>query len=189
MERFRDQGEEMCELATSLLQSGRQHEAAEYYQRACDLGSAHGFFSVESRAFLGLGVLATGEGRAEEGLDLLRNALAAARLAENEASSFDELFVLYWLINALFEADAIEEVEKLVLRYGEMAEEKARKERRLCWEVLRSHVYTARLHEVLCTWTHVGNHCTMFGPCIPPRPKASALVPPCSSGYTPTHPC
>ena len=47
-----------------------------YFQRARDVGAAHGFFSVECRSCLGLGQIAVNDGRAEEGLDLLRNALA-----------------------------------------------------------------------------------------------------------------
>jgi len=96
MQRFRDQGEAICDLATGLLdlksrfgkhQSTRapQHledlnefdDASKHFERARAVGAAHGFFSVESRACLGLGNLATREGPTEEGADLLRNALAA----------------------------------------------------------------------------------------------------------------
>ena len=46
MERFRDQGEAMCSLATALNQAGRREEAERWYQRGRDVGAAHGFFSV-----------------------------------------------------------------------------------------------------------------------------------------------
>ena len=42
------------------------------------IGAAHGFFSAEGQACLGLGQLALHWGRHEDGLDLLRNVLAAA---------------------------------------------------------------------------------------------------------------
>ena len=80
LELFRDQGEAMCDRADQLLNLERGQDAAVYYQRARDVGAAHGFFSVESRACLGLGLVGRGEER-EEGLDLLRNALAAVNLS------------------------------------------------------------------------------------------------------------
>jgi len=78
-----------------------------------DVGAAHGFFSLESRACQGLGKLAEQEGRREEGLDLFRNALAAAPLNETDDSSY-ELSALDSLIGALFEADALEEVNPTI---------------------------------------------------------------------------
>ena len=81
MQRFRDQGALMCEIAqfsaqccyseatyygydtagmSSEVRSGitalfTPGNAAKYYQRARDVGAAHGFFSVECDACLGLG--------------------------------------------------------------------------------------------------------------------------------------
>jgi len=111
-QRFRDQGEEMCQVASILSGVGKQQEASLYYHKARKVGEAHGFFSVECRACLGLGQEAMREGRYEEGLDLLRNALTASRLSENEGLSAWELPVLESLIDALFLAEAIDEVER-----------------------------------------------------------------------------
>ena len=72
LERFRDQGNEMCACADYLSLTGKKQEAARYFQRARDVGAAHGFFSVESQACLGLGFQSLREGRHDEGLDLLR---------------------------------------------------------------------------------------------------------------------
>jgi len=97
LQRFRDQGEAMCEnanrkrfLADTCADGGadsketralaRQQEAKRCFERARDVGAAHGFFSVECRACMGLGAIAMQEGRNEEGLALLQNALAASRL-------------------------------------------------------------------------------------------------------------
>jgi len=52
------------------------------------------------------------EGCTEEALDLMRNALAASRLSENEGFNTYELPVLYSLIDALFLTEAIDEVER-----------------------------------------------------------------------------
>ena len=88
MERFRDQGEAMCDAAVHLGFAGKVQEATGYFQRARDVGAAHGFFSVECSACRGLGDMAVLQGRHEEGLDLLRNALAASSLRENENDTF-----------------------------------------------------------------------------------------------------
>ena len=60
LQRFRDQGEAMCDLAaaieTSKPRGQRQdvHPVAEkWYQQARDLGAAHGFFTLECRACSG----------------------------------------------------------------------------------------------------------------------------------------
>ena len=111
-QRFRDQGEAICALADRLHAAGRRQEASLHFQKARKVGEAHGFFSVECMACLGLGREKMKEGCNEEGLDLLRNALAASRLSENKGFSTYELPVLYELIEALFRTEAIDEVER-----------------------------------------------------------------------------
>ena len=111
-QRFRDQGEEMCNLAHNLSVVGKQQEASSQYQKARKVAEVHGFFSVECRACLGLGEEAMSEGRHGEGLDLLRNALAAVPLSENEGFRTFELPVLHSLIDALFLTEGIDEVER-----------------------------------------------------------------------------
>ena len=113
LKRFRDQGIAMCDCADRFYFLDRNTEAGTSYQAARDVGAAHGFFSLESRACQGLGKLAEQEGRIEEGLDLFRNALAAAPLNETDDSSY-ELSALDSLIGALFEADALEEVNPTI---------------------------------------------------------------------------
>jgi hypothetical protein len=115
-QRFRDQGEQMCTLADTLDVAGKQQEASLYYQKARKVGEAHGFFSVECRACLGLGQEKIFEGCNEEGLDLLRNALAASRLSENKGLGTWELPVLRSLIDALLLTEAIDEVERTLNR-------------------------------------------------------------------------
>ena len=75
MQRFRDQSDAMCECAETLLVLKRRAEAAKYFQRARDVGRAHGFFSAECSACMGLGQQAVSAGRHEEGLEFLRLAL------------------------------------------------------------------------------------------------------------------
>ena len=79
MQHFRDQGEALCSLAGNLDLLGRTEQASKQYERARDVGAAHGFFKLESAACHGLGVLVMREGRDDEGVDLLRNALAAVK--------------------------------------------------------------------------------------------------------------
>ena len=68
LQRFRDQGEAMCNLSGILRELDRNSEATTWFQRARDVGAAHGFFTLESRACTGLGMAAMDEGRDEEGL-------------------------------------------------------------------------------------------------------------------------
>ena len=147
---FRDQGMVMCSLSI-LRFLERKSEAATWYQRARDVGAAHGLFSLESTACRGLGMAAMEEGRHEEGVALLRNALVAAELNELDDPAF-ELDALMYLSNALFETKSIDEVEPLVLRYREAAKAESEKEG-FCVEELNSLLYSARLHEVLCLCT------------------------------------
>jgi len=129
----------------------RSSEAATWSQRVRDVGAAHGFFSLESTACIGLGMAAIDASRFEEGLALLRNALVAAELNELDDPVF-ELHALKTLIQALFKTNLIDEVEPLVLRYREATKAERGKEG-FCLPEFDSIVCSARLHEVLCLCT------------------------------------
>jgi hypothetical protein len=148
MQRFRDQGQELCIAADQLLVLSKRQEAEGYFQRARKIAEAHGFFSVECESCLGLGILAMKEGHEEEGVDLLRNALVCVPLCEVDDSSM-ELNVLDFFTDALFDTHAIDEVEPLVARYLEAAKAKTEKKGRLQVSELQSLFRSARLHEVL----------------------------------------
>ena len=171
LQRFLDQGDAMCNLSHILDMLQRNSEAATWCQRARDVGAAHGFFSLESRACTGLGNAAMDAGRHEEGLALLRNALVAAELNELDDPNY-ELDALMSLIYALFRTKSIDEVGPLVLRYREAAKAQSGgggglfRGVELCSE-LRSIVFSARLHEVLCLCTpHMATPLTMFCACF-----------------------
>ena len=161
--------------------AGKVQKAAGFFQRARDVGAAHGFFSVECKACHGLGHRALDEGRHEEGLDLLRNALAASSLRENENDNIMELQVLAQLTDALFLEHEIDEVEPLALRYREASRAESQKIGRFCFWELESLYASARLLEVL-------NPSTPRLPCfrhdrqrlspVIPGPMAHALVEP-----------
>ena len=108
MERFRDQGEIMCNLASENCLVDKRHEGVKWYQEARDVGAAHGFFVLESAACRGLGRMAIDDGRREEGVDLLRNALIALPLSEREVGRFEEIHVIDELLDALFISDTID---------------------------------------------------------------------------------
>jgi len=151
LQRFGDQGEAMCKLASILPVLKRNSDAATWFQRARGVGAAHGFFSLESKACEGLGVAAMEEGRDEEGVALLRNALVAADLNELDHPRY-ALIALYSLVEALFTTNSIDEAEPLVLRHREAAQAVSEKEGFGIRE-LDSVVYSARLLEVLCPCT------------------------------------
>jgi len=147
LQRFRDQGDAMCKLSSMLRFLERKSEAATWFQRARDVGAAHGFFSLESSACIGLGKAAMDEGRHEEGVALLRNSLVAAELNELDDPQY-ELIALEALVSALFSANSIDEVEPLVLRYREAAKAQSQKEG-VCFAEFKSLLWSALLHEVL----------------------------------------
>ena len=99
---------------------------------------------------LGLGKLMMAGGRDEEGV--VRNALVCVPLCEKEDTA-TELEVLYAFTNALFDTNAIDEVELLVPRYREAAKAQSDQLGRLRCGGLHSLYTSARLHEVLCTCT------------------------------------
>jgi len=153
LQRFWDQGQAMCAAADKLMILQRYSEAATWFQRARDVGAAHGFFSLESSACMGLGEVTMREGRHEEGLALLRNALVAAELNELDDPVFEQ-HALRLLIFALFSTNLIDEVEPLVLRYREAAKAESEKEGAgVCFTEFNSLLCSARLHEVLCIFT------------------------------------
>jgi len=165
LELFRDQGEAMCEIARMLLNVERGKGAETWFQRARDVGAAHGFFSVESEACMGLGRIAMHEERHKEGVELLRNALAAAQLNETDNSQY-ETDALAALIDALFTTDAIDDVEPLVVRYREAAKaESVKAVDGLSFYESYSLVCSARLHEVP---PRVGTPFTQIGPSFQP---------------------
>ena len=169
MQRFRDQGEGLCRVADQLLGLDKRQEAETYLQRARKIAEAHGFFLVECEACLGLGKLAMAEGREQEGVELMRNALVCVPLCEAGATL--ELEVLLLFTTALLHTHANDEAEPLVARYREAAQADSDKKGRLRYEGFHSFYTSARLHEVLCTCTpRVGTHFTLLGPCILPRP-------------------
>jgi len=164
MQRFRDQGEVLCRVAEDLPGLGRRQEAVGYFKRARKIAEAHGFFSVECLWCFGFGKLAMEEGRHEEGLELMRNALVCVPLCE-EKDTIIELDVLHAFIDALFHTHAIDEAEPLVARFLEVAKAESQKQKCLQISEFRSLNASARLHEVLCTCT----------PCLEPPHTARPL--------------
>ena len=114
LERFRDQGTEMCKIASIHLSVGNsfhhRQEGERWYHRARAVGAAHGFFSVECDACQGLGLLSGMDGRTKEAVELLQNALAAAPLGEDDDGRH-EVSALMALIEVLLRNHLFDEVE------------------------------------------------------------------------------
>ena len=201
MQRFGDQGLVLCEFADNLIDdSSLQKEAARNYQRARDVGAAHGFFSVEALACLGLGRLAMQEGRAEEGLDLLRCRLSTlnsqpetlnsnpsslipepytlnseprnAMVAESltERESQRDLQILPYLIDALIQRHKFDEVGPLIERLRDIGKTEGAE----LATMTERHIfyYRAFLHEVLCTFLLRWKPFCTARPLRPPRPNS-----------------
>ena len=132
--------------------------------RARDVGAAHGFFSLESKACIGLGGAAREEGRHEEELELLRNALVAAELNELDDPQY-ERDALEELIMVLFKTNSINEVEPLLRRYREATTAQSERER-FCCEEFYSPLFSALLHEVLCKHPAFGKPLPQLSNCF-----------------------
>ena len=166
LQRFKDQGKAMCHLSNILHSLERKSEAATWSQRARDVGAAHGFFSLESKACVGLGEAAMKEGRHEEGVALLRNALVAAELNELDDPQY-ELDALKSLVYALFATNSIDEVEPLVLRYREATKAiESYREAGFCVLEFDSIILSARLHEVMCMHPAFGKPLPQLSNCF-----------------------
>jgi hypothetical protein len=105
------------------------------------------------------------EGRHQEGMELLRNALVAAELTELDDPAY-ELDALKTLVFALFSTNLIDEVEPLVLRYREAAKAHSENEGLLTYPALDCVYTTARLHEVLCMHPAFGNPLPQLSNCF-----------------------
>jgi len=91
-------------------------------------------------------------------VELLQNALAAAPLVEEGAYGLEEganreLNIFPSLLNALFKARAIDEVEKILPRFREAAKVDSQRTGGLNYYTLKSFCFFAQLHEVLCIHT------------------------------------
>jgi hypothetical protein len=150
LQHFRDQADAMCMLSRLLGAVGRKSESATWFQRARDVGAANGFFSLESKACVGLGNLAFLDGRHEEAEGLMRNALVAAELNEMDDPEY-ELYAISPLIKMLFETSCIDEVEPLVLRYREAAMGYWKNGGIFSIAGVDCFICSARLHEVICS--------------------------------------
>jgi tetratricopeptide (TPR) repeat protein len=157
-QRFRDQCEVLFSIANNLASMNMTEAAMECYQQARSIGETNGFLSAECQSCLGLGALAVLSGDNERGLELLRNALAAAPLDES-GNSLWELRTLEELIEALFSIktidildhpfdDAADELGSLIKRYTETA--KVESERvGYIFHCMHAMVFTIQLHEVV----------------------------------------
>jgi len=152
LDRFREQGELLCDLGDTLVSRGMQDNAAKQYELAFRMATTRGLFSVECRACYGLGWIRVKERRYEEGVEQLRNALAclpisgSISLHRELTDSRPELRVLNLFIKGLFAVNALDELETLVPRYREAAKAQSRGGGR-SWSECDSLLATARLHE------------------------------------------
>jgi hypothetical protein len=147
LQRFWDQGDQMCNMGVMLYQIDSKSKAAVSYQRARVVAEKHGFFTLESRACTGLGIAAIDDGRRMEGLDLLRNALTAAELNELGNPQY-EREALSALLSELFTSREFDEVKPLLPRYRAAGKAQSVKEG-VCWAECASLIFSARLHEVV----------------------------------------
>ena len=152
MELFRDQGSAIFSIGNLLHMFGLRQESKSYFLKTRKVAEAHGFFSLECKACIGLSEIAIDEGDTEEAVLLLQNALLVCQLhlSEEEEDTCYELSILDKLTNAFWKTDAIDELGKTILLYREAAKAETRRTGKLSFFELYSLVASARFHEVLC---------------------------------------
>jgi hypothetical protein len=125
LERFSDQGGNMCKVGECFLILDDAKGAETWYQKARTLGEKHGCCGSEGRASLGLGrVEIYMRGRMQEGEELLRHALSVLDFVEGKNENL-EREITQELAKVLLHTDRYKEAEPLVLiqRLCELAEE------------------------------------------------------------------
>jgi len=154
LQRFDEKGTAMCDIAYMLINVARFKEAAIWSQRARDIGAEGGLFALECHACVGLATVAMNEGCHQDGLELYRNAVVAAKLHDMDTPMY-ELYATTALISALFKANLIEEVEPLVLRYREITKAALDVGGKIDIHDFHSLFFSACLHEVPCISSRV----------------------------------
>ena len=147
LQRFSAQGDAMCNVSSFCQLLERNREAVAWYNRARDIGAAHGFFSIQSIACRGLGMAALEEGCHEEGVALLQNALSAARMNELDDPMY-ELDALESLVQTLIDAKCIDDAEPLAMCYRKAANAQKGNDAYILLE-LDSILSSARIHQVM----------------------------------------
>ena len=160
LQHFSDQGHDMCKIAAILARHGSTPESETWFERARKVGEAHGFFSLESVACIGLGNAMMSTNRHDEGMGMLENALVAADLNELDEPQY-ELDALKSLLDACFQKldvwrgssprkpyqkECTDKAETLLLRYQKAAKAQSEKEG-VCVSEFISLYYSARIHQ------------------------------------------
>ena len=123
MERFAEQGGDMCRVGDCFLRLNDVRCAETWFQNARKLGETHGCYVVECAACLGLGraELCIRE-RMQEAEDLLRHALSVLDFVGDDKGDTLERDINTDLSKVLLQTDRYEEAGPLIQRLRELAE-------------------------------------------------------------------
>jgi len=122
MERFREQGVDMCRVGECFVSLNDAKGADTWYQKARTLAEKHGCYELEGRACLGLGrVELYMRGRMQEAEELLRHALSVLDFVEGKDETF-ERDIKKELATVLMLTDRYEEAGPLIPRLRKLAE-------------------------------------------------------------------
>ena len=124
LERFNDQGTLLCYVADCYNLIGEYEKSNSHHKQARRIAEDHGFYSIECLSCRGHGQSLVDQGKVEEGLDLLRNAVIAGPLCEIDADSY-ELSALDALVLALVNEGCMSEASHHVTRLCGLAMEKS----------------------------------------------------------------
>jgi len=121
MERFSEQGADMCRVGDCFIRLNDAKSAERWYQKARMLGEKHGCYESEGRASLGLGRVEFMRGRMQEAEELLRHALSVLDFVEGKDETL-ERDINVELAKLLMQTDRYEEAGPLIQRLRELAE-------------------------------------------------------------------
>ena len=123
MERFSEQGADMCQVGDCFLRLNDAKQAETWYQNARKFGDKHGCYAVECAACLGLGCVEFYfRGRKQGAEELLRHALAVLDFVEGGEGGTLEREIKTELSKVLLQTDRYTEAGQLIQRLRELAE-------------------------------------------------------------------
>mmetsp|Transcript_47592 Transcript_47592/g.112960 ORF Transcript_47592/g.112960 Transcript_47592/m.112960 type:complete len:270 (-) Transcript_47592:42-851(-) len=154
VQRFRDQGDAMCQVANCLQSAKDVDGARKWLKKACYLAKENGYFSVECNASMLLGLQDLREERTPEGIEQLRYALTVTDFVEDKFTGIHlEVDIAGSICKALLrqtphgdQTAVLAEVEPLVAQF-EKATYKATDPARLQTYEFRRHDMTAHVME------------------------------------------
>jgi tetratricopeptide (TPR) repeat protein len=171
LERFREQGEDMCHVGECFVHLNDAKGAETWYHKARKLGEKHGCYAVECAACLGLGRVELHiRGRTQEAEELLRHALSVLDFVEGKDETLERR-VKTDLSNVLLQTNRYEEAGPLIQRLRDLAERASADPLDMVTTLELAVTFQLRREDVEQAWT--GMQVLLSDPIFQPPPSDS----------------